>query len=1125
MNKRKLLQALIASCCILGAPTLYAQQDQPAGEDDVDFVLSPFEVDARGDLGYRATTTLAGTRIRTDLRDIGAAISIVTEQFLEDTGSVNIEDLLVYTTNTEVGGLGGNFSASQGFGAGLIIPELQRDSNQGGLTRVRGLAQADLTRNFFLTEIPFDAYNTNRITIQRGANAALFGLGSPGGIVDNNLIQADFLGDRGRVRLKTDEHGTLRSELRAYNELIDNTWSLLVAGLYERKQFEQKQAWEKDRRAYLSTLWEPVENLRVRFNIEYGDRNGARPRTEPPNDLLTPFYLMGKPTFSHPIEAGEFRNSSGDLLPGVNNNQIMTPLSMARQGPLYVYSDPSRAEADVVGAQAFLNANQQSFDDNERTMLGFRTIHDIINRTGMNPDGSPIPEGSRGFFARGFADRQITDRSIFDYRKNLLDGGSSQQFSKWRDASASVEKTWLDDQFGIELAAHQQRWHEGQLNQLRGGGQSIGINIDMNEFMGIATVDGTPSGEPIPNPNFGGAAIVARAENSDIQIDRDALRAIGFGEIHAEDFIGDELLASVLGRLNVTGLASQQDLWNRTLFTRDVADRQQIADRTRDGEFPGSGFHRPHSYHALEIRGLPEGQTLADLNSIDDLRGVSIQPIPFGRERHRIPRSGTFRMWNEAEERFEAVDIDTFTIHDNDSMPAAFSASKTRTKVESLVAIGQHYIWEDTLVLQGSWRRDKQYTHAGGNAPALAPYTSRRDLRASGWVFPDEPTSSAKGTTRSWGIVVHTPEFIKRELPLGSEISFHYSEASNFEPSAGRLDAQNRPLPQVTGSTEEMGFTVSTMNQQLIARVNWYETGVLNDSFQTSGFTAPQGIMLDLNRQLDNQDNIDQGFTADDVRAHLPPQGVIDVHGITFDFEDNEPSALPNPARVGTQDFVSDGVEIEISYFPTRNWHNQIVIGKQKTITDNTYPVLGQLLEDFFEPMWINSNFAQNFYIDEDSTQTLAERTTQQLLNDYLRAKGQDGTPTIEQREWTATASTSYRFRDQEGLPDWVRNFTVGGSIRWEDKQGIGFGLTQNEFGDWVRDVDQTFYGSPQTFYDVFARYAVDMRYNTRLTLQLNIKDLTNHDGLVPIFANTDGSRVYRIQEGRLASLTATLDF
>ncbi len=76
--------------------------------DEETILLSPFMVEASDDVGYYATSTLAGTRVRTELKDVGSSISVVTRQFLQDTGTGNSADLLVYTPKTEVAGLSGH---------------------------------------------------------------------------------------------------------------------------------------------------------------------------------------------------------------------------------------------------------------------------------------------------------------------------------------------------------------------------------------------------------------------------------------------------------------------------------------------------------------------------------------------------------------------------------------------------------------------------------------------------------------------------------------------------------------------------------------------------------------------------------------------------------------------------------------------------------------------------------------------------------------------------------------------------------------------------------------------------------------------------------------------------------
>ena len=62
--------------------------------------LSPFTV-IEDDKGYQAFNTLAGTRINSKLEDLGASITVVTKQQLEDTAVLDINDLFRYEASTE----------------------------------------------------------------------------------------------------------------------------------------------------------------------------------------------------------------------------------------------------------------------------------------------------------------------------------------------------------------------------------------------------------------------------------------------------------------------------------------------------------------------------------------------------------------------------------------------------------------------------------------------------------------------------------------------------------------------------------------------------------------------------------------------------------------------------------------------------------------------------------------------------------------------------------------------------------------------------------------------------------------------------------------------------------------
>ena len=88
----------IAAMSVFGASTLLVAQSNQLESEEV-YELSPFTVSEDEQIGYQATSTLAGTRIKTPLRDIGSAVSVITAELFEDTGAVDAETILSYATN------------------------------------------------------------------------------------------------------------------------------------------------------------------------------------------------------------------------------------------------------------------------------------------------------------------------------------------------------------------------------------------------------------------------------------------------------------------------------------------------------------------------------------------------------------------------------------------------------------------------------------------------------------------------------------------------------------------------------------------------------------------------------------------------------------------------------------------------------------------------------------------------------------------------------------------------------------------------------------------------------------------------------------------------------------------
>lgn len=246
--------------------------------------LSPFVVTEDTNQGYYASQTLAGGRTRQDIKDIGSSIQVITKEFMDDLGVTGVEELFQYTTGTEVGGILGNFTgASDGGDGETSTGGARRDPD--GTSRVRGLAAPDRARNFFKTDIPFDAYNTDRVDINRGSNSFLFGLGSPAGLLNTGMAKARF---RDNAELSTrigsgGKNPSYRGSFSFDKVIIPRTVAVHAAFLMDRTQYRQEPTYKDDDRQYAAIAYRPFKNTDTVVNVHY---ERGRIRGNAPDVLL-----------------------------------------------------------------------------------------------------------------------------------------------------------------------------------------------------------------------------------------------------------------------------------------------------------------------------------------------------------------------------------------------------------------------------------------------------------------------------------------------------------------------------------------------------------------------------------------------------------------------------------------------------------------------------------------------------------------------------------------------------------------------------------------------------------------------------------------------------------------------
>jgi iron complex outermembrane receptor protein len=170
MNPASPSRLFFLNCIAVSAGALLvcaanAQQTPPSSTSENDEVvhLSEFVVSESSDQGYRASNTIAGTRLNQKLENVAQNISIITEDFIKDLAATELYEALEYTTG------------------------VTRDSptNESSFT-VRGFNALRPLRNGVTTsgELLTDTATIQRVEVVKGPSAVLYGVSSPGGVIN-----------------------------------------------------------------------------------------------------------------------------------------------------------------------------------------------------------------------------------------------------------------------------------------------------------------------------------------------------------------------------------------------------------------------------------------------------------------------------------------------------------------------------------------------------------------------------------------------------------------------------------------------------------------------------------------------------------------------------------------------------------------------------------------------------------------------------------------------------------------------------------------------------------------------------------------------------------------------------
>lgn len=840
----------LTALCLISSSSLSSQevsQSNESGDGDEPLVLSPFVVEADADEGYRATSTLAGTRVRTDLKDTAAAISVVTRQFLSDTGVTNSQELLVYTPSTEVGGLGGNFS---GF-AGIKTPSESSGKPGSGIinssNRVRGLDSADNTRDFFLTDIPWDSYNTGRVDLQRGPNSILFGVGSPAGIINASINDASFRRSY-RGELIVDQWGSVRGSVDANHVLIKDQLALRLGYLDDRRKFEQEPAFNDQKRLYLAMRYDPNlfgkdHHTALRVKYENGDVDSNNPRSLPPIDRITPWF------------DSYFNKATVDTFKIGSHSISTTDPILNRYKPGNNFSVISNAASGVDIRSIYNGASASGVipgESNVPTNVIVGMLNSGVGGAQNSQQYRPFAVPTYSLYARGvnlpgssyYLDKVLTDPSVFDFFTKLLDGENKHEWQRWDAANIDLQQTFFKDRLAFDFTYDKQDYTQGQIGWLTGSDYAIGV--DVNQKM----VDGSA------NPNVGRPYVAGADSYGNFSQDSNRVgkRGIVTLDLKAEDYLGKGLLSRIIGRNVFTGLVAEETrdtqttYWSQNALRPDIvtgmlgqgdsAIQSLIGTRQFDWQYYLGG--------SMSAASSASGANLTNI-------GVSLRPID-GSARY-------FNMtWNDPvgvqkSDPWTFIDaIDGSTkVGTQDQNPAnyigwsagginwlraenpqdypnlVYSGEKASFKDSSRGFTWQGYLFGGTLIPTFGWREDRVVNYA-----AAAPKNSSSGIAATDYPLDPKTYRLAEGQSRSWSGVFHLPQKLTSRLPWGTEISLLYNDSSNFKADAPRRNLLGLLIENPQADTKEKGIVVSTFDDRLTLKANWFDTKMRNATLTTS---------------------------------------------------------------------------------------------------------------------------------------------------------------------------------------------------------------------------------------------------------------------------------------------------
>ncbi len=1086
-------------------------EETAAGKTGDTVVLSPFEV-STDTKGYYASNTMSGTRFNSKIEDLGASITVVTKEQMQDFAMLDINDVFLYTANTEGTGTYTDFTVDRN---GSYTDNVEM--NPQGANRVRGIGAANVSMGNFETmgRNPVDPLAIDGIEVSRGPNANVFGLGSPAGTVNQVPASANLTRDRSQAQVRGDSYGGYRTQLDLNRVLVKGKLAFRASGAFQHDGYIRKPSGTDTVRWNTMVKFQPFKLTTISASYSYYRMNGNRPNAAPPRDQISYWLKSGKPTWDPITEqvhlngatVGTFTNATGlpDYFLGTFTGSTRSQVYVDQSGLGYwttpntnsPTANPFTPIANGQGSMRMLSSSGAA-----GVALGHITAQPLFTTTPTVSDKSMYDWTSLNTSAPNrIADRTLTtnlqvDQIILNTPRQTL----AFQGAFFREDALRYARNIL-----------------GDANQNGASGQLI---VDVNERL----LDGTPN--PYFLRTFIGTDAPATtrqpykwdtyraqvAYKLDLTHEENALKWLGLHQ-----FTGyDEYKYRIQRQYRYRDGISDSHVWN-------PATLRQSYFRYYVGDNVGSNM----DYAATRFKYGTYPFTWGGYASIPG-------GIP-------VLSSGVFNH----EPALMAEDAGT----DN-----AGGGSNSKTIQKTLGAVVQSHFLNDRIVTTFGLREDKIGVKFGNtvgllNADGLTyNYDNFNHWSSVNW-------RENQGKTKTSGAVIkpfRDMSFLNGMNNAGSAghffanllggLSISYNTSDSFTPQTPAQDLFLHPLPNASGQGKDYGFTLNAFDGKFVIRVNHYINKSLNARNGDANTIAQRVLRHDAsqadpfqlyNRALDWTTAQHPDWTTDQLNTDVLKQ--IGLSQTLYDA-----LRLQSPPIAATNDVLAQGNELELNYNPTRFWTVAGSVTQTQSITSNVSASVQQWI-DLRMPIWTTIKdprgadhvlgTADDGPVSWWTTNYGGSQTAEQNFQTFVQAPyavihAQEGKPKPSIREYGVRISTNFRLSGITEHRIW-KNVNVGGALRWEDKGSIGnYGLQSLPAVITALDPNRPIYDPAHFYFDAFIGYRTKL-WGDKIgaTFQLNAKNIQEGGRLQATSAFPDGTPAsLRIVDPRQFIFSATFD-